>query len=170
MKSLRIEIKYALISAVVLVIWVMGEHVLGYNSTRMEMGKYTQPIIPLIILVILVLGMRAKKISLAGLTFGQGVKTAFLISLFYAILQGLWFTVYADLINPSYAELSRAFQEKELMAQGKSPEEIADRLAFARTLFDGGWHQFLFFLVTTPVINTIVGIIALMFLKSKRSS
>gem|GEM_PF-3211632 len=166
---MKTEIKYSFISAIALIIWVTTEHLLGFNTTNMEMGQYTQPIIAIIVLVILFFGIREKrnKILNGHLTFIQGLKTAFFISLFYAILQGVWFALYSNIINPEYAELSMQFKTSQLVAEGKTPQQIADELAMTKKIFDGGFIQFGFFIIVTTLIDTIIGAIMTLFLKTK---
>lgn len=60
---MKIEVKYALISTVALIVWVITEHLLGFNTTKMEVGQYTQPIIAIVVLVILFFGIRENEIS-----------------------------------------------------------------------------------------------------------
>src|SRR5205085_7364836 len=121
------EIKYAVISAIALVIWVTGEHLLGFTTTKMEIGEYTEPIIAIVTFIFLFFGIREKKRKgLNGhLTFMQGLRTVFFISLFYAILQGIWFAFYSHIINPDYSMLSLHFKEKQLAAEGKTPQQIS---------------------------------------------
>lgn len=107
MSNLKTEIKYALLSAVTLIVWVTAEHLLGFTTTKMEIGEYTEPMIAIAILIFLFFGIREKRNKeLNGqLTFMQGLKTAFFISSFYAILQATWFAIYSHLINPEYVNM-----------------------------------------------------------------
>jgi hypothetical protein len=169
MKNLRTETKYALLSAATLVVWVMVEHILGFNAEHMDVGQYTQPIIPFIIWVLLFFAIREKKTGLGGtLTFMQGVRTAFFVSLLYALLQGAWFGIYSNLIHPEYANLSLQFHETQLAQEGKTPQEIQEEMAMSKMIFDGGVRQFGFFIVSTTLINTAVGAIMSLFLKTKQ--
>jgi Protein of unknown function (DUF4199) len=169
MKNLKTEIKYAVFSAIALVLWVLIEHLLGFNTSRMEIGEYTQPIIAIVVLIFLFFGIREKRNKDFGgtLTFLQGLKTAFFISLFYALLQGLWFAVYSKIINPEYATLLFQFQEKQLAAAGKTPEQIVDEMAMAKMIFGNVAVQFVFFILSTTTVNTVVGAIMTLFLKKK---
>lgn len=166
---MKTEIKYSLISAVALIIWVTTEHLLGFNTTKMEIGQYTQPIIAIVVFVILFFGIREKrnKIFSGQLTFIQGLKTAFFISLFYSILQGGWFALYSNVINPEYSTLSLLFKEKQLLAEGKTPEQIASELSMTKKIFDGGINQYGFFIISVTLIDTFIGAIMTFFLKTK---
>lgn len=170
MRNLKTEIKYAVISAITLVIWVTVEHLLGFNTTKMDKGEYTRPIIAIAVFIFLFLGIREKKNKELGgqLTFMQGLKTAFFISLFYALLQAIWFAIYGGIINPDYAILSLQFQEKQLIADGKTPQEITDELAMTKMIFGNALIQFAFFIFSTTMIDTIVGVIMTLFLKTKQ--
>jgi hypothetical protein len=169
MNNLKTEIKYALLSAAALVVWVMVEHLLGFNTGRMDVGQYTQPIIPFIIWMILFFAIRERKIRFGGqLPFMQGVRTAFFVSIFYAVLQGIWFGIYSNLIHPEYAALTMQFRETQLAQEGKTPQEIQDEMAMSKMIFDGGVRQFGFFIITTTVINTAVGAIITLFLKTRK--
>jgi hypothetical protein len=164
---MKTEIKYALISVAALIIWVTIEHLLGFNTTKMEIGQYTQPVIAIVAFVILFFGIREKrnKIFNGQLTFIQGLKTAFFISLFYSILQGGWFALYSNVINPDYSRLSLLFQEKQLLAEGKTVEQISSELSMSKKIFDGGLIQFGFFIISVTLFNTFVGLIITLFLR-----
>jgi membrane protease YdiL (CAAX protease family) len=166
---LKTEIKYALLSAIALVIWVSAEHLLGFNTTKMEIGQYTRPIIAIAAFVFLFFGIREKKNKEFNgqLTFMQGLKTAFFISLFYALLQGIWFAIYGQVINPDYAALSLQFKEKQLIAEGKTPQ-ITDELAMTKMIFGNALLQFAFFIFSTTIVDTVAGAIMTLFLKTKK--
>ena len=170
MKNLKTEIKYAILSAITLVIWVTAEHLLGFNTTKMELGQYTRPIIAIAPFIFLFFGIREKKNKeLDGqLTFMQGFKTAFFISLFYALLQGMWFAIYSGLINPDYAALSLQFKEKQLITEGKTPQQISDELAMTKMIFGNALSQFTFFIISTTIIDSISGAIMTLFLRTKK--
>jgi hypothetical protein len=169
---MKTEIKYALLSAALLVVWVMVEHFLGFNSTRMDIGEYTHSVTPLATLVLLFLGIREKRNrELNGqLTFWQGLRTAFWISFFYAILQALWFALYSNLINPEYTALTVQFKQKQLELSGKTPGQVEDELRITRMIFDGGIKQFVFFILATTATGTLVGAILTLFLKTKKTT
>lgn len=170
LKRFRIEIKYALFSAAVLILWTLLEHFLGLNTTNFRAGEFTRLTIPVVVLIFLFLGTREKrnKEFNGELTFWQGLKTVFFLSLFYAVLQGFWFEIYSTLINPGYAALTLHYQETKLVAEGKTPQEIADRIAFARKIFDGGFMQYGFFFLSTTIINTAIGAIMTLFLRRQQ--
>jgi hypothetical protein len=170
MHHLRTEIKYAILSTIALVIWVTAEHLLGFNTTKMDIGEYTRPIIGIVSFIFLFLGIKEKKNKELGghLTFSQGLKTVFYISLFYGLFQGIWFAVYGGVINPGYASLSLQFKERQLIAEGKSPQQIADELALTKMIFGNALLQFAFFIFSTIIVDTIVGTIMTLFLKTKK--
>ena len=129
MTNFKTEIKYAGFSAIALMLWVLAEHLLGFNTTRLDIGEYTQPLIFIVVLVFLFFGIREKRDKDLGgqLTFMQGVKTAFLISVFYALLQAIWFAFYSLVINPEYGTLSIHFQESRSIKPCVSQAEtVAD--------------------------------------------
>ena len=170
MKNLKTEIKYAFLSAIALVIWVMAEHLLGFNTTKMELGEHTRPIIAIVTLIFLFFGIREKKNKELHeqLTFKQGLKTAFFISLFYAVLQGIWFAIYGGIINPDYGTLSLQFHENQLIAKGKTPQQISDELAMTKLIFGNPFLQFGFFIIFTTIIDTLVGAIITLFLRTRK--
>jgi hypothetical protein len=165
------ELKYAGLSAAALVAWVMMEHALGFTTTDMETGEYTEPIIAIGVWVLLFFGIREKRNkALNGtMTFKQGLRAAFLISFFYAILQALWFAIYTNLIHPDYAMLSLEFKTGQLVAEGKTAEQINEELALTKLVFNSGWLQFGLFIISTTVINTLIGGIMSLFLKRSAS-
>lgn len=169
--NIRTELKYALISASALVGWVMGEHLLGFTTTRLDIGEYTKPLVVVVIYILLFFGIREKRDrDLAGsITLWQGMRTALLISVLYAVFQAVWFAIYSLVINPEYSRLLFQYQEQQMAAAGKTPQQIADGMAMARLVFGNPFIQFGFFIVSTTVVNTIVGAIMTLFLRTRRN-
>ena len=76
---MKTELKYGVVFAAIVIVYVMIEHLLGLNTNRHDLGQYTRLAGVLVPIVGIILGIKAKRDGeLKGLlTFGQGVKTGF---------------------------------------------------------------------------------------------
>jgi hypothetical protein len=157
----RIAIRYALIVFFITIAWTLLEHVLGYNTTKHEIGQYTRGVSAFVYYAAVALAIwRVRSLMSKQMTFGQGMRTGLYCSLTYSFLVTLWFALYAEVINKQYQPTLLAFMRKKLQAANLSEENIAKRLQM-ETLRSGGSvtsYVLLFFVML--VFGLIVSAIA----------
>ncbi|MBI1806140.1 MAG: DUF4199 domain-containing protein [Ignavibacteria bacterium] len=134
---MKTEIKYGVIFAGIVVLYVLTEHFLGFNTTRHDIGQYTRYAGVLVPILGILFGIREKrKKELNGImTFGQGVKTGFWIALIQTTITTLWFLLYANVINPGFLDTMLEFERSTMAAAGTTEASIIQQLDQKRTFF-----------------------------------
>lgn len=134
---MKTEIKYGVLFAGIVVIYVLIEHVLGINTTRHDIGQYTRLAGILVPILGIFFGIRAKrKNELSGtISFGQGVKTGFIIAVIQTTLTTFWFWFYGTIINPQFLDTMLAFERGQMLAAGIAPDIINASVEAKRAFF-----------------------------------
>jgi hypothetical protein len=170
-------VKYGLRTGVVSGIWLLGSFILLSWLNQ----KYFHPGIPearirgysgLFSILILVIGiyvaMKQVKIKNGGvLAYGQAVKTGILIGLITGVIVGSFGFLYCTVINPGYTEFMVNDARNALLAAGKTPQEIAQRLEGVRKEFSPV-SQVIMALIGQTVVGSIASLILGVFMRTKK--
>ena len=167
---MKIEVKYGLYTGFGICLWMMAEHVLGFNSTRLDIGQFTRVFAVILPIVMIVLGIRDKRnIDFNGnLEVLDGVKCGLIISLTSGALTAIFFVVYGSFINPDYLDHLMAFEKSKMIGQGIPDAEIGPKLEAMRTM-NTLPIQPMFQIVGSMISGLAISIIGSTILK-KRSS
>jgi hypothetical protein len=114
-------------------------------------------------------GMQNIKRSNGGkLTYGQALSAGFIISLITGIITALVGLIYFNYINPGYTAYMVSESKKAMVADGKSPVEIAVSMpALEQQWTTGG--QMLQALIGQTVCGTGIALVMAIFLRTKRN-
>lgn len=134
---MKTELKYGVLFAGVVVVYVMIEHFLGFNTTRHDIGQYTRLMGILAPIIGIFFGIREKRNKdLNGvMTFGQGVKAGFWVALIQTTITTAWFLLYGNVINPEFMDTILAFEESTMIAAGVPEATITQELDRMRSMF-----------------------------------
>ncbi|MBP6731564.1 MAG: DUF4199 domain-containing protein [Chitinophagales bacterium] len=125
MDSLRIEIRYAMLVTLLMLLWLAVEFMVGLHE---EPLIAYHPIVTMFALIIPIVCARMavnEKIELLGgkITFGQAFLTGFLVAFFAAVLSVPSELIFNKLINPDFFSNMIIYSVK--MGKAKSYEEAA---------------------------------------------
>jgi hypothetical protein len=165
---MKTEIKYGVIFAAIVIVWVMFEHVMGYNSARQDIGEYTRLAGILIPIIGVFFGIKAKRDKdLAGaMTWGQGVKAGAAVAIVQTTITTLWFLIYALWINPQFMETMLAFERSKMLAAGTATAEVDASIAMMSKFYALPYFQM--FQEAFGIISGVVfAIIFSLFLKRR---
>lgn len=103
---MRSEFTYGLISGAGLCLWITLEYLLGFHTTRLEIGTYTGLLSNLIPLTILFLLLRAKRAAVydGRLSLGAGIWAGVFTSFIAALLVYSFLVSYTHFINPTWID------------------------------------------------------------------
>lgn len=164
---MKTELKFGVGFAVAVIIFVLIEHVLEFNTTRHDIGQYTRMLALIFPVLATYYGIRAKRNDQFGiLTFGQGVKTGFLIALILATLTTLWFLFYVAVINPDFLETLVRFKRSSMANTGAIEPEIAPTIARLRWMYSFPVMP-IFQLVAGTAFGTLCAVLFSWFLQKK---
>jgi hypothetical protein len=114
-------------------------------------------------------GMRSIKMSNAGkLTYRQAVLAGFIIALTTGIITALVGLIYSNFINPGYTAYMLAESKQAMIADGKSPAEIAASMPGLQQQWTTG-GQMVQALVGQTVCGTVIALVMGIFIKTKNN-
>ena len=104
MKNRRIEIKWALIFAVMSLVWMLLEKLVGLHDTHIDKHPiYTNLIaIPAIVIYVLALLDKRKNFYNGKMTYVQGLITGLIITAIVTVLSPLTQYITSTIITPEY--------------------------------------------------------------------
>jgi len=106
MKRITLEIKWALVFTLMTLIWMFAEKLAGLHDTHIEKHPiYTNLIaIPAILIYVLALLNARKKYYGGTMTYGQGVRTGLIITIFITLLSPFSQYITSTYITPHFFE------------------------------------------------------------------
>ncbi|MEK7650203.1 MAG: DUF4199 domain-containing protein [Patescibacteria group bacterium] len=132
--DIRIELKFGLLTGALVCLYVLGEFLLGFHTTRLDIGAYSGYGASVIPFVVYFFALRRWKLDRGGgfLTMRQGVRSGLLMSMIAATVLAGFMLAYNAFINPSFLDKNIDMARIELERQGKLPGEIRDTLEYLR--------------------------------------
>ncbi len=167
---MKTELRYGVIFAGVVIVYVMIEHFLGLNTTRHDIGQYTRfggVLVPILGIFFGIKAKRDKELN-GTISFGQGVRTGFLIAIIQTTLTTLWFWFYGTVVNPQFLDTMLQFERSKMVASGVAESAMTASLDRMKTLFSFPNLQ-IFQEVLGILYGTIFAVIFSAFLKKKTS-
>jgi len=117
---------YALIMAIAQVVVTLISYFLGYQTDHMASGRWFQ-LIPLVVsIVILVLGIKAVREEQPGkgLSYGKGVGTGALITLYSCIIGSVYAYIHFTYVNPNFADYVVEVSREKWASAGMSDSQM----------------------------------------------
>jgi Na+/H+-dicarboxylate symporter len=165
--QVKIALKYGLISGVGVSAYVMLEYLLGFHTSRPEVGKYSgflAAIIPIIAVYLAV----SRRHALSGLTFGRGLLTGVAVTLISAVVLTVFFLCYNRFINPGWQEHLLEWQKNRWLQEGQTPAEVAVEIERQRQATTGAAPYIGMFLFS-PILGAVAGLISTAVVRRRRS-
>jgi hypothetical protein len=122
----KIGVKWGIILGVTICVWTMLIHMLGFYTTRLQLGQYADVVATVIPIVILFLAIRERRARNSGqtLTIGEGLSTGVVTGLVSVPITAGFLWIYHHYINPRWMDLLVAWKEEQMRAAGQTPEAI----------------------------------------------
>jgi hypothetical protein len=148
------------------ILWTLVEHVLGFNTSRHDIGQYSRLFTAIVFYAAIVIAIIKKRQQQNGvLGFAEGFRTGLAITLIYSLLITLWFAFYAEVINPSYKSSLMEFERKKITSSGASAEEITSKMNEVDMSSGGSFTSYLLLFAFMATAGLIVSLIAAIVLK-----
>ncbi|MFI5134890.1 MAG: DUF4199 domain-containing protein [Chitinophagales bacterium] len=122
-------VKIALFTLGASVIWILFEHMMGWNNTNHAIGQYsrTMPMILFwIMLVVCIWYVRRGHGN--SLTFKEGFQSGLIMTLIYCFGFTIVIILYQQFLNPEYYQTLKDFTMQQLQSKGASQSEIDSAL------------------------------------------
>jgi hypothetical protein len=156
----------AIILLVITILWTLIEHLLGFNTTKHEVGQYTRMITAFLYYFGIVVAIyRKRKHENNTLSIAEGFRTGLAVTVIYSFFVTLWFALYAEVINPQYKPTLLAYEKGKLIASGASAEKMASKLNEVEMSSGGSITSYIFLFAFMAVMGVIVSILAALILR-----
>jgi len=133
---MRPELKYGLITGAGVCLWIMGEFLLGFHTTRLEIGAYSgyfSCVIPLTTLFLLLKGRRDAAPD-GRLGLWSGVKSGLHAAFISGVIVYGFMLVYSNFINPGWLDHALEWRVAQLRADGLAETAIREEIKLYRQM------------------------------------
>jgi Protein of unknown function (DUF4199) len=157
---------YALVMAIAQIVVTLLQFFLGYQTDKISSGTWFG-FMPLVVsIVVLILGIKAVREEQDGkyLTYGKGVGTGVLISLYSSLIVAVYSYIHFTYVNPNFADYMIEVSRAKWAAAGMSESSMEGAEKFTRTIFKP-IVQSVFGLLLGVLFGTILSVIIAAFLK-----
>ncbi|MEK6921514.1 MAG: DUF4199 domain-containing protein [Nanoarchaeota archaeon] len=133
--SLKPELRFGLIIGLGVSLWVLIEFLLGFHTTRMEMGQFTGYLSVIIPILALYYGLTERYIQEPTITYWQTVKVGMTMVIIAAIIISLFMALYNTTIHPDWVEEGIAYEKQYLQEINATAEEITQAEEAMKVMF-----------------------------------
>ncbi|MBX7109361.1 MAG: DUF4199 domain-containing protein [Chitinophagales bacterium] len=167
----RIVLKYLIMAIGFAVVWILIEHVLGFNTARHEIGQYTRNATMIFFWVTIFLALReTKKNQGHQLSFMHG----FMLGAMYSILFSLAFVIvillYVKLINPAFYATYREFTLNQLIASHATPKAIKEAMHEVDMSYNGSMQSYVLLFLFSTLFGVFISLIAAFVYRTKSNA
>lgn len=137
---MKSELKYGLISGTGICLWIALEYLLGFHTTRPDIGAYSGFFSNLIPLTTLFLLLRTKRAAIydGRLSLGTGIGSGVFASFIAALLVYSFLVSYSHLINPAWIDQALEIKVAQLRTQQAAEAEIQEKITLYRNAYSPG--------------------------------
>jgi hypothetical protein len=165
-----IPARTVLILLAITIVWTLLEHVLGFNTSRHDIGQYTRMAMPFFFYIGIGIAVMKKRRQQGNrLGFSEGFRTGMAVTVFFSLLSTLWLALYAEVINPDYKPTLLAFEKQKLLASGATPGEVDNALAQADSMSGGSVTSYVYLFVFMFIAGVIVSLLAALVMRKTRT-
>ncbi|HUL53781.1 MAG TPA: DUF4199 domain-containing protein [Opitutaceae bacterium] len=157
---------YGLILALVNVVYTLVAFFLGFQTDKLAQGRWFGLLLLVVAIAIVWLGVKAVREEAAdkALSYGKGVKSGFLISLYSSLISTVYGFIHFKFINPSFADYQVEAAREKWVQAGLSDAQMEGAEKFVRFLMSPGMLS-ITGLILSLIIGLVIALILAAFLK-----
>ncbi|WP_209329062.1 DUF4199 domain-containing protein [Lunatimonas salinarum] len=160
MKNLKIELKWAIIFSVVVLLWMVLEKLSGLHDKYIDYHLYLTNLFAIPAIVVMVMALKDKKRThyKGQISYLQGVTSGVILSIFISLLSPItqWITTYV--ITPEY--FPNVIQRSVELGYYATTAEAEATFNFKNYVVQG--------LIGALIMGILTTAIAMIFIRSKR--
>ena len=159
---------YGIVLALANIVLSLVGYFLGFQTERIAMEPWFNLIGLVAFIVILWLGIRAAREDSKdkSLSYGRGVLTGFLISLYSTLISIVYTIIHMTYINPAYVDYKVDALRQKWMQAGLSDARMAAAEKYVRFMFTPV-PLAIYLLIVLVFIGVVISLILAAFLKRK---
>src|SRR5690242_1569495 len=130
-------VRYALIALGVTFVWIIIEHLAGWNTTRHDIGQYTRMLPMTMFWVLIFVGVNQSRGQRTVYPFNEALRDGMIMSLIFCAGFTLMIALYQKFINPDFFETLKAYTIQEMTRANKTQAEIDKTMSEMEMSFNG---------------------------------
>jgi hypothetical protein len=150
------------------ILWIAFEHVMGWNTTKHEVGQFARLVPAFVFWTSVFIVVRNKKRSAEGVTFIEGWRAGVLTSIVYSIGFTLVIIIYQQFINPEFYETLKAFTLQNLQLRNASQEQIDSSMKELEMSYNGSATSYVLLFVFSLAWGILLSAIAASIYKTRK--
>ena len=135
-------VRYAVISLVITFVWIIIEHLAGWNTTRHDIGQYSRMLPMILFWVMIFVTLNQSRGQRTVYPFNEGLRDGMLMSLIFCAGFTLMIALYQKFINPEYFDTLKAYTVDQMNHDKKTQAEIDKTLNDMEMSFNGSILSF----------------------------
>ena len=157
---------YGIVLAIANIVLSLVSYFLGFQTDKIAMEQWFGLLQLAAAIAVLWLGIRAARADSKdkSLTYGRGVFTGFLISLYSALIGAVYAIIHFTYINPAYADYKIDALRQKWMQAGFNDAKMAAAEKFTR-FFLSPVPLFIYVLIVSVILGVIISLIVAAFLR-----
>lgn len=147
---------YALIMTIAGAVFNLLLYFTGYQTEKLAIGQHLQWLGFVMMAVILWLGIKAVREESPGmyLSYGKGVGTGVLISLFYGLMSAVYSYIHFKFVNPEFVDYNMQLVQAKWEQAGMSAAQMEQAEGITRAMMGP-----VSMAIMTPIIAVLFGLI-----------
>ena len=156
MSGMSTKFIYALILTVIGAITSLLLYFTGYQTEKLATGEKIQLINLVIMFIVLWLGIRAvrEESEPAVMSYGKGVGTGVLISLYSGLMSAVYSFIHLKFVNPNFADYKIELLRSQWAQKGMNDAQLEQAEHVARMMMGP-----VFSALITPIIVVLFGVL-----------
>lgn len=120
----RPPVRYALICLAITFVWMIIEHLAGWNTMRHDIGQYSRMMPFILFTVMIFVSVNQSRGIRTTYPFNEALRDGMIMAFIFCAGFTLLNVIYLKFINPEFFETLRAYNIHEMTRQNKTKEEI----------------------------------------------
>ena len=162
--------RIAIILLIISAVWIGLEHMMGYNTTRHDIGQYSRLVPALLFWASIFVVVRNEKRKTGKLTYIDGWKAGVVCSLVYSFGFAIIIAIYQQFINPEFYETFKAFSLAHLQEIKATQAQIDSAMKEIEMSYSGSPTSYVLLFVFSFVWGIILSSLAALIFKSKKTN
>lgn len=159
MKNIKIEIKWAIIFSVVVLLWMIIEKLCGLHGKNIDYHLYLTNLFAIPAIIIMVKALKDKKTNFynGAISYKQGLISGIILSVLIAVLSPLTQWITSFVISPEY--FPNVIKRSVELGYYKTTTEASANFNFENYVVQG--------IIGALVMGVITTVIAMFFIRTK---
>lgn len=160
---------YGLVLSVSNIVLSLVFFFIGYQGEKMAQGRWITSLLPLgVVIVVTWLGIKAvrEEAKDKSLSYGRGLGTGLLISVYAGLIGAVYAFVHFTFINPNFADYAIDMARQQWVAHGMGDNQMEQAEKVTRFFYKPAVLAIMS-AILSPIFGLIVSLILSIFLKRK---